>query len=81
MIAKVALGTGFALLVAANSALAESGGQTILLNQIGALQQEVMELRGLTEQQANTMEQIQKELSSILQPTLPRTPRITQPTR
>ena len=61
MIAKVALGTVFALLVAANSALAESGGQTILLNQIGALQQEVMELRGLTEQQANTMEQIQKE--------------------
>ena len=61
MIAKVALGTVFALLVAANSALAESGGQTILLDQIGALQQEVMELRGLAEQQANMMEQIQKE--------------------
>ena len=61
MIAKVALGTVFALMVAANSAQAESGGQTILLNQIGELQQEVMELRGLTEQQANMMEQIQKE--------------------
>lgn len=61
MITKVALGTVFALMIAANSAQAESGGQTILLNQIGALQQEVMELRGLTEQQANMMEQIQKE--------------------
>ena len=61
MIAKVALGTVFALMIAANSAQADSGGQTILLNQIGVLQQEVMELRGLTEQQANMMEQIQKE--------------------
>ncbi len=61
MIAKVALGTVFALMIGANSAQAESGGQTILLDQIGALQQEVMELRGLTEQQANMMEQIQKE--------------------
>ncbi len=68
MIAKVAVRGMILGILLSNSMLAPSlvlandGAQAaILLNQMDALQQEVMTLRDLVEQQTNTIEQIQKE--------------------